>query len=194
MMNNYEDVQELLQKKNVSVLVNYRPGTALVGTLKQFAKTQLKSEFHNIMIEDPSILNPEKLSDKELSGIDSQAVNQVKALKSGTDYLIVMQGLEYLTEDGQKQFLKEINRLKKEASVQVVYAISNPGNIAEVFFDKCKNCYHGPDEIVKKDTLSVSNMNHYPDELKAKFVQAIAKIRDDNHSMDNDAESSNKLR
>lgn len=197
-IDNYEDVQELLQQDNISVMVNYRPGTGLIGTLKNHAKAVLKTEFYNIMIEDFSINNVNtgknsKIADKQLSLVDEEGLRQVKALKSGTDYLLAVQGLEHMTEAGQKQFLKEVEKLQKQAPVKVVYAVGNPNNIADIFFDKCENCYRGYNvKAPAKETASQSSMDNYPDFLKARFSSAIAQIREESHDNDKESGNSNK--
>jgi hypothetical protein len=196
-MDNYEDIKELLTQDNVSVLVNYRPGAGLIATLKEHAKNELKADFSNIHIEDFAINLEDKLelSKKQFSLVDQQVFNQLKALQAGNDYLLAVQGLEYMTQSGQNQFLEEIKALQKEASVKVVYAVDNPAKVADIFFEVCENCYRGydltPPASLNRKTESIST---YPEFLKDRFANAIGQMRQSHHTDDNDSENSNKPR
>jgi hypothetical protein len=194
-MDNYEDIKELLTQNNISVLVNYRPGAGLIATLKEHAKNEFKAGFINIHIEDFDINLEDKLSKKQFSLVDQQVFNQLKALQKGNDYLLAVQGLEYMTEAGQNQFLEEVKTLQKEASVKVVYAVDNPAKVADIFFEVCENCYRSydltPPASLNRETKS---MDAYPDFLKDRLTNAISQIRQRHHADDKESSNNNKFR
>jgi hypothetical protein len=196
-MDNYEDIKELLAQDNVSVLVNYRPGAGLIATLKDHAKNELNANFSNIHIEDFAINLEDKsdLSKNQFSLIDAEVFKQVKALSAGSNYLIAVQGLEYMTQAGQNQLVEEIKALQKEASVKVVYAVNNPAQVADVFFDICENCYRGYDLTPPANLNSKSQkINAYPDGLKEKLANAINGMRQNHYGDDKESSNNNKFR